>query len=114
MTTTCSGLVFENYHMRYAIAGVLRTPEIFSQTLTYAWFGPCTTKPDFVCLLGDGKLSRRLDPTIGRGGNPGQGGIGDGRAIGPGGRRRHADIEGAKPAHHAAGHDLHNIKNNNN
>ncbi|MGB3059803.1 MAG: hypothetical protein WBE17_08710, partial [Anaerolineae bacterium] len=34
MTTTCSGLVFENYHMRYAIAGVLRTPEIFSQTLS--------------------------------------------------------------------------------
>lgn len=33
MTTTCSGLVFENYHMRYAIAGVLRTPEIFSQAL---------------------------------------------------------------------------------
>jgi hypothetical protein len=34
MTTTCSGLVFENYHMLYAIAGVLRTPEIFSQTLS--------------------------------------------------------------------------------
>ena len=43
MTTTCSGLVFENYHMRYAIAGVLRTPEIFSQTLTRGTLCKITT-----------------------------------------------------------------------